>query len=75
MTAVTLSAFSARRLVLLGAALAPRRREPGPAAELPTVTLVVPARDEGAAVERTLESIARLDYPPKVGPSTGILPL
>ncbi len=55
--------FSVRRLVLVGAALLPRRRPAGGQATPLTVTLVTAARNEGAHVERLLASLDELEYP------------
>ena len=55
-------ALSIRRAAFLVAALLRSRPLPqtGP---LPTVTVLVPARNEGAVAERLLEALARLRYP------------
>ena len=58
-----LGLYSARRLVMLVAALLPRRRFAERAAEPPSVTLVVPARDEAAGIDRLLAALSALDYP------------
>ena len=42
-----LALFAARQLLLLAGAVGPRR-PPAPARELPTLTLIVPARNEVA---------------------------
>jgi 1,2-diacylglycerol 3-beta-glucosyltransferase len=62
--AAVLAAFLLRRVVFVVAALAPPRPLPEAAAEPPTVTLIVPARGEGAAVDATLDALDALAYPP-----------
>jgi glycosyl transferase family 2 len=57
--------LSLRRAVFLVAACVRPRSLPEPD-ELPTVTVLVPARNEGAVVERLLGSLERLDYPPEL---------
>jgi cellulose synthase/poly-beta-1,6-N-acetylglucosamine synthase-like glycosyltransferase len=54
--------LSLRRAAFLVAALLPARPQPkdGP---LPTVTVLVPARNERTVAERLLGSLARLEYP------------
>jgi cellulose synthase/poly-beta-1,6-N-acetylglucosamine synthase-like glycosyltransferase len=54
--------FSLRRLAFLVAALVPARQI---AARAPdhSVTVVVPAHDEGSVVDRLVQSLERLDYP------------
>src|SRR5579862_5671658 len=54
--------FAARRALLAAAALAPRRPSP-PLDRLPSVALVVPARNEAASLPRLLAALDRLDYP------------
>jgi GT2 family glycosyltransferase len=63
--AAGLLGFSLRRLVLLAAAVARRRPAPAAGPELPSVTLVTAARDEGAHVEHLLDAVDRLEYPPE----------
>jgi cellulose synthase/poly-beta-1,6-N-acetylglucosamine synthase-like glycosyltransferase len=58
-----LSLFALRRIVFTIAALAPARREPRDAAPM-SVSLVVPARNEGPGLERLLQSLAEIDGPP-----------
>jgi len=60
--AVTLVSFSVRRIVLLMAALLPARADGGDE-EAPSVTLVVPARNEGRRIEAVLDCLDALDYP------------
>jgi cellulose synthase/poly-beta-1,6-N-acetylglucosamine synthase-like glycosyltransferase len=56
--------FSCRRLILIAAALAPRRSLPHVSdTELPPVTVIVPARDEAAHAARLLSSLEELEYP------------
>ena len=57
-----IAALSLRRAIFLVAALFRSRRLP-PAGALPTVTVLVPARNEGAVAERLLGALARLRYP------------
>jgi cellulose synthase/poly-beta-1,6-N-acetylglucosamine synthase-like glycosyltransferase len=62
--ALALVLFCVRRLVLLTAALAPRKPSvPVPAEALPTLTVLVPARDEASAAKRLLASLDRVAYP------------
>ena len=60
-------AVMAVNLSLRGAALlavgTDRRRAPPPAEHLPTISMIVPLRDEGGMVAKLLERLARLDYP------------
>jgi cellulose synthase/poly-beta-1,6-N-acetylglucosamine synthase-like glycosyltransferase len=53
--------------LLLAALVRLRRRRPDPApeAELPRVTLIIAAHDEGAVIERRVENALALDYPPE----------
>jgi cellulose synthase/poly-beta-1,6-N-acetylglucosamine synthase-like glycosyltransferase len=61
---VAVAAFSARRLVMIAAALAPRRRVARLAdGELPGVTLIVPARNEAARCDALFAALTRLEYP------------
>ena len=53
--------FTARRAVFLAASLFPGRAYGDEA--LPTVALLVPARNEAACIRATLDAIASLDYP------------
>jgi cellulose synthase/poly-beta-1,6-N-acetylglucosamine synthase-like glycosyltransferase len=55
-------ALSLRRGTFLVAALMPPRRLPR-GVGLPSVTVLVPARNERAVAERLLRSLVRLDYP------------
>ena len=64
---LALAGFSARRLVMIAAALAPRRRFAALAdAALPAVTLIVPARNEAARCERLFAALGELEYPPEL---------
>ena len=56
------AALTLRRGVLLAAALVPRLPLPGSPA-LPSVTVLVAARNEGAVAEHLLASLSKLDYP------------
>ena len=57
---------SIRRLLLLGAALSPARRFPAAtSAELPSVTLAIPAHNEEDLVDGLVSSLEQLDYPPE----------
>lgn len=60
-TAVIL--LSLRRALLLLAALRRPRPLPAGGGDLPTVTVMVPARNEAAVVRHLLDALARLDYP------------
>lgn len=63
-TAALLVLFSLRRVVLLAASLARRRALPAMRdADLPTVTVLVPAHNEGPHVEDLLGALEKLDYP------------
>lgn len=62
--AAAVAALTLRRLVLLAAALAPRRSPPRPPAEWPSVTVLVAARNEAAVVEELLAALDGLEYPP-----------
>jgi cellulose synthase/poly-beta-1,6-N-acetylglucosamine synthase-like glycosyltransferase len=64
-TEISLAAFSVRRVVLLLAALVRRAPNGGQLSELPSVTLITPARNEAAVLGRHLDSLALLDYPPE----------
>jgi cellulose synthase/poly-beta-1,6-N-acetylglucosamine synthase-like glycosyltransferase len=59
---ILLAAFSARRLLLLGASSAARAaaREPEP---LPSLAIAVPCRNEAGSVGRLLEALDATDYP------------
>jgi cellulose synthase/poly-beta-1,6-N-acetylglucosamine synthase-like glycosyltransferase len=61
--AASLTCFSVRRLVLLVGALLPRRELAGARGELPSVTLVVAARNEASCIDPLLDALAALDYP------------
>jgi cellulose synthase/poly-beta-1,6-N-acetylglucosamine synthase-like glycosyltransferase len=60
--AAALACFSVRRLILLTAALLPRRPST-PSRDCPSVLLVVAARDEAARVDSLLAALSRLEYP------------
>ncbi len=60
--AATLCIFGARRILLVGASLLPHRPSPPPG-ELPTVALVVAARNESIVLPRLLAAVDALDYP------------
>jgi glycosyltransferase involved in cell wall biosynthesis len=62
---VVLGWFSLRRLVFLVGALMPARQIEDRAPEH-AVTVVVPAHDEGSVVDRLLQSLERLEYPPEL---------
>ncbi|HZS39534.1 MAG TPA: glycosyltransferase [Polyangia bacterium] len=53
-------------LVVLGAALAERRRRRRTFGELPTVSVVIPAFNERAVIARTVESVLASDVPVRV---------
>lgn len=63
LVATALAGFSARRAILIAAAVAPRRRAARAPGEPRPVTLVVPARNEEARIDGLLEALDRLDYP------------
>lgn len=66
LAAVAVCALCVRRLALLLAALArPKRIAHVPSAELPMLTLLVPAHNEQTTSDELLASVARLDYPPE----------
>lgn len=50
-------------VLLLLRALRPRRKAPAPVAELPSVSLVIAARDEEDVIERRLANALAMDYP------------
>jgi len=56
-------ALTARRSLFLVAALRRPRPQPPPS-DLPTVAVLVPARNEASVAPRMLEALASLDYPP-----------
>lgn len=58
-----LACFAARRTLLLAAAVAPGRRAPVGVADPPSLTLVVPACNEAAGIDRTLAALTALHYP------------
>jgi 1,2-diacylglycerol 3-beta-glucosyltransferase len=64
-TGIALAAFSVRRVVLLLAALVRRAPNGRQLSELPSVTVITPARNEAAVLDRHLDSLALLDYPPE----------
>lgn len=57
-------ALTLRRGSLLVAALGPPRPQP-PSGDLPSVAVLVPARNEATAAPRVLKALSRLDYPPE----------
>ena len=59
---VAILALTVRRGAFLIAALRAPRPYP-PATELPSVTVLVPARNESPVAHRVLDALARLDYP------------
>ena len=63
-TTIALGAFSVRRLVLVGAAWSRSRAEQGFPAELPSMTLLVAARDEAETIDETLAALEKIEYPP-----------
>lgn len=64
LVAAALVCFSLRRLILLVAAVLPRRPLGTDEVDLPSVTIVTAARNEGPHVEHLLDALDRLDYPP-----------
>jgi cellulose synthase/poly-beta-1,6-N-acetylglucosamine synthase-like glycosyltransferase len=60
-SACVLALFAGRRLLLLVAAVLPRRLLAS-AAELPTLTLIVPARNEASVLDRVFTALSRLEY-------------
>lgn len=65
--ALGLILFSARRLLFCVVAFASSTRarsQGGSPGFCPTVTLLMPARDEESSVGKAIEAVARLDYPP-----------
>jgi GT2 family glycosyltransferase len=63
MTASLVATFSARRALLLAAALAPARDTPAPEGTPPSLALVIPVHDEEDLLEDLLVAIDRIDYP------------
>ncbi len=59
---VAILALTIRRGAYLLAALTPPRPQP-PAADLPSVAVLVPARNESPVAGRVLDALSRLDYP------------
>jgi len=59
---VAILALTVRRGAFLIAALRSPRPQP-PATDLPSVTVLVPARNESPVAHRVLDALARLDYP------------
>lgn len=59
---VAILALTVRRGAFLIAALRAPRPQP-PATDLPSVTVLVPARNESPVAHRVLDALARLDYP------------
>ena len=62
---VAVVCFSVRRILLLVAALLLRRPVAAYPAYLPSVTLVVPAHNEAPGIDRLLDALGVLDYPPE----------
>jgi cellulose synthase/poly-beta-1,6-N-acetylglucosamine synthase-like glycosyltransferase len=65
-TAAVLLAFSARRALLLFAAIWPARRGAGPeppGSDLPAVIVLIPCRDEAASLPGLFAALDALDYP------------
>lgn len=60
---LTLCAFAVRRVAFLLATLAPPHPQRPQTGELPTISLVVPAHDEAAAIDGLLRALERIDYP------------
>ena len=58
-----LGLFALRRVVLLVAALLPRRGTGPPPVRAPSVAVIVPARDEGVGTEAMLRAMESLEYP------------
>ena len=56
--------YSARRVLFLLASFGRAAEPREPAVDLPSLTVLVPCRDEARAVGRLLEAIDRSDYPP-----------
>jgi cellulose synthase/poly-beta-1,6-N-acetylglucosamine synthase-like glycosyltransferase len=65
LTTIALGAFAVRRIVLVTAASSRSRPEQASAEELPSVTLLVPARDEAETIGGTLAALEKLAYPPE----------
>ena len=63
LTAAALALFAARRLLFLAASLLPSPSRSRPSQRLPTMLVVLPARNEAAQLPRTLAALERLDYP------------
>lgn len=63
LTALLLACFSVRRLVLLAASLRAPRPVADPSSPVPSVTLLVPARDESLRIKGLLAALDALDYP------------
>jgi GT2 family glycosyltransferase len=62
-TASLVATFSARRALLLAAALAPTRRMQTSQGTPPSLALVIPVHDEEHQLEELLAAIDRIDYP------------
>jgi cellulose synthase/poly-beta-1,6-N-acetylglucosamine synthase-like glycosyltransferase len=60
--ATILLAFAVRRVALMLAACQPPRAI-APRSDLPSTTLLIPARNEAAGIGETLAAVAALDYP------------
>lgn len=61
--AALLAVFFGRRVLFLWASLRPRRPLPLLGDQLPTLLILVPARNEAAHLGRTLAALDRTDYP------------
>ncbi len=59
---VLIAILAARRMLMLGAALLPRREEPDHQ-ESPSVTILVPVFNEGNGIRDLLAALEALDYP------------
>ena len=65
LTTIALGAFSVRRIILVAAVWSRGRTAKGSAVELPSVTLLIAARDEAETIGETLTALERLEYPPE----------
>ena len=64
LTTIALGAFAVRRIILVAAASSRSRAEQVSVEDLPSVALLVPARDEAETIQQTLAALENLDYPP-----------
>jgi cellulose synthase/poly-beta-1,6-N-acetylglucosamine synthase-like glycosyltransferase len=62
--ASVLFCFAMRRIFFALAAVLPRRPAARRGDELPAVTLLIAAHNEAAGIDRTLQAVDQLDYPP-----------